>query len=211
MLQYKIPQNVEIEDKIVGPFTLRRLIICGIGFGIAYIFYISLAKDYYAEIWAPPVVFFSLLTVLIAFVEIRHISFTKWVLLMLESMINPNRRIWDKQESTQFLWATISPQPIKEKEEKKSIQEIQKESDKKLDNLSEITKNLDILSFKKEISDHELAADAFGEIEKLRHEARFEKKKTDETIKSIARKNFPVREKPIHTQNPPINSSLKTL
>lgn len=30
-MQYKIPQNVQIEDKIVGPLTLKQLIICGVG------------------------------------------------------------------------------------------------------------------------------------------------------------------------------------
>lgn len=29
-MQYKIPQNVQIEDKIVGPLTMKQLIICGI-------------------------------------------------------------------------------------------------------------------------------------------------------------------------------------
>lgn len=29
-MQYKIPQNVQLEDKIVGPLTLKQLIIVGI-------------------------------------------------------------------------------------------------------------------------------------------------------------------------------------
>ena len=212
MLQYKIPSNVEVEDKIVGPLTLRQLIICGIGFGIAYIFYISLAKNYYWETWAPPVVIFCLLTIAIAFVEVRHVSFTKWVFLMLEAMINPSKRIWDKQESTRFLWATMSAAPPKPEKKEKKKEELRIEAEKKMDNLSEITRNLDILSVTKEIPDHELAASAFGEVEKLRHEARFEKQKKDEVISSIARQNFPVRDRQINTQNPPKPSQdlLKT-
>ena len=42
MLQYKIPQDIGIEDKIVGPFSLRQLLIVAVGGGISYaIFAIS--------------------------------------------------------------------------------------------------------------------------------------------------------------------------
>ena len=141
MLQYKIPQNVEVEDKIVGPLTLRQLIICGVGFGIAYVIYISLVKNYYAEVWGPPVAIVSLLTIAIAFVEIRHIPFLKWVFLMIEAAVNPPKRMWDKRESTRLLWATIrAPKKVSKTEQKK----IEKK-EKKIENLSDISENLDIL------------------------------------------------------------------
>ena len=40
----KIPQNVYVEDRIVGPITLRQLIITGIGAGIGYTFYALAAQ-----------------------------------------------------------------------------------------------------------------------------------------------------------------------
>ena len=36
-MQYKIPQNVQIEDKIVGPLTLKQLGILGFGGATAYL------------------------------------------------------------------------------------------------------------------------------------------------------------------------------
>ena len=49
-MQYKIPQNVRIEDKIVGPLTLKQLIILGVGGGITYAIYVALARVYYVEV-----------------------------------------------------------------------------------------------------------------------------------------------------------------
>ena len=40
----KIPQNVYVEDRIIGPITLRHLIICGLGGGISYALYSTAAK-----------------------------------------------------------------------------------------------------------------------------------------------------------------------
>ena len=45
-MQYKIPQNVGIEDKIVGPLTLRQLIIISVGVGISYVLFALLSKVY---------------------------------------------------------------------------------------------------------------------------------------------------------------------
>lgn len=167
ILQYKIPQNVEIEDKIVAFLTMRHLIICGIGFGIAYVIYISLAKTYYAEVWLPPVIIVSLITVAIAFVEIKHIRFVKWFFLILEGMINPRKRIWDKRQSTQFVFASVMTQKPKTKKEKKK-EAIEETKESKLSHLEELTRSLDRMPLVDDqqsgrlasVSDHDLAGAA---------------------------------------------------
>ena len=42
----KIPQNVYIEDRIVGPLTLRQIIMIAVGGGFSYALYASIAKSY---------------------------------------------------------------------------------------------------------------------------------------------------------------------
>ena len=44
-MQYKVPQDVQREDTIIGPLTLKQLGILGVGGGIAYGIYISLGKN----------------------------------------------------------------------------------------------------------------------------------------------------------------------
>lgn len=90
-MQYKIPQNVQIEDKIVGPLTLKQLIYLGIGGGITYAIYTALASKYYIEVWiwfvAPP----ALLTLAFTFIKVNGIPFAKWILLMIEYIYNPKK------------------------------------------------------------------------------------------------------------------------
>lgn len=140
-MQYKIPQNVRIEDKIVGPLTLRQLIYLGIGGGISYAIYVTLARTYFIEVWLPPTAFTALLTLAFTFVKINGIPFAKWLLLIIEYMYNPKKRTFmmgagDTYEATLF---AKEKKKVK-KEEKMTKAERDAERIKKL---SEITKLVD--------------------------------------------------------------------
>jgi hypothetical protein len=93
-VQYKIPQNVQVEDKIVGPLTLKQLIKLGVGGGITYALYVTLAKTYYIEVWLIPVLIPGILTLLSTFVSIGGIPFDQWIFLSIEFMKNPRKRIF---------------------------------------------------------------------------------------------------------------------
>ena len=45
-MQAKVPQNVQMADKIVGPLTLRHMIILGAGGGLAYLVFTILSKNF---------------------------------------------------------------------------------------------------------------------------------------------------------------------
>ena len=91
-MQYKIPQNVQVEDKIVGPLTLRQLIKLGVGGGITYVIYVTLAKGFFIEVWLIPVLIPGILTLLSTFVSIGGIPFDQWIFLSIEFMKNPRKR-----------------------------------------------------------------------------------------------------------------------
>ncbi len=91
-MQYKIPQNVQVEDKIVGPLTLRQLIKLGVGGGITYVIYVTLAKSFFIEVWLIPVLIPGILTLLSTFVSIGGIPFDQWIFLSIEFMKNPRKR-----------------------------------------------------------------------------------------------------------------------
>lgn len=38
-MQFQVPQFLDVEDKIIGPFTLKQFLFAGGGFGLAYMFY----------------------------------------------------------------------------------------------------------------------------------------------------------------------------
>ncbi len=92
----KIPQNVYIEDRIVGPLTLKQVIICAIGGGFSYAMFASISKTYgeialpiQILVWIPAAV-----SVLFAFVRINDLSMMRLCLLFLEKLNKPSTRTW---------------------------------------------------------------------------------------------------------------------
>ena len=97
-MQFKVPQDVLREDKIVGFLTLRQLIICTLGGSITYALYTSLAKQYFVEVWLLPVLFSALVTMAFAFIRFHDIPFEKIVLLFIEYNFKPRKRFWQKMQ-----------------------------------------------------------------------------------------------------------------
>ncbi|MFA5829131.1 MAG: PrgI family protein [Candidatus Gracilibacteria bacterium] len=116
-MQFKVPQNVQREDRIVGPLTLRQLIICGIGGGIAYAIYVSLGKDYIWITWLPPVAIILAITALFAFIKPLDLTFGKFILTYLEFLLLPQKRIWI-QASSEVLTAGYHPKTKSSAEQK---------------------------------------------------------------------------------------------
>jgi hypothetical protein len=141
-MQFKIPQDVQIEDKIVGPLTLRQLIYLGIGGGITYAIYVVLARDYFIEVWLVPTLVPGLLTLAVTFLKIKGIPFAKWVLLMLEYLWNPRQRTFIMGGADMYSQTIFAKN--KKKEETKIKQASKAEEDReKIQKLNEITKLLD--------------------------------------------------------------------
>jgi len=96
VLQYKIPQNVGIEDKIVGPFSLRQLIILAIGGGISYVAFAISSRIYELNIIEYILIVLpALFSLALAMLKVRNVSFGKFILLAIEFAIKPKKRIWD--------------------------------------------------------------------------------------------------------------------
>ena len=139
-MQFKVPQNVQMEDRIVGPLTLRHMIILGAGGGLAYIIYVILSREYFWEVWAPPVVIIGLITVVAAFIKIFNVSFGRFIILLLEYLILPKKRKWQKTsaEITQGLSAPKKATVVQKKAESKS-----EKAEKTLKKIEDLTKVLD--------------------------------------------------------------------
>ena len=93
-MKYKVPQDVQREDTIIGPLTLKQMGILGAGGGVAYAIYISLATDYFIEIWLPPVAIVVVITLAFAFLKIHSMPFYLFLMNFLEYKILPNKRTW---------------------------------------------------------------------------------------------------------------------
>ena len=140
-MQFKIPQNVQREDRIVGPLTLKQLIICGIGFAVAYGIYTSLGRYYIWVTWILPVGIVTIITLAFAFLKPLDLSFTKFILRWIEFTILPRKRFWIQGSAEAFAPVISTAAAAKrtkadEKAEAKAIQMLDKH--KKLEEITRI-------------------------------------------------------------------------
>ncbi len=95
----KIPQDVSIPDKVVGPITLRQLIMVLIGGGISYTIWSAMKKTagegasigigLTIAAWLP-----MMITAAFAFVKINNVSLFRLLLLQVERGEKPGLRVW---------------------------------------------------------------------------------------------------------------------
>jgi hypothetical protein len=140
-MQFKVPQNVQRADQIVGPLTLRQLIICSIGGTLAYGLYISIAKYYIWITWLPPVAIIAIITVAFSFIRPLDLNFEKWILLWVEYFILPRRRLW-VQASSETLHPLIPPQTKEKKTTDAKAEQKASELEDKHKKIEELTKIL---------------------------------------------------------------------
>lgn len=141
-MQYKIPQNVGIEDKIVGPLTLRQLIIIAVGSAISYVFFAILSKVYELNILEYIIVALpALLAVAFALIKINDIPLTKYIFLFLEFAMKPKKRVWDHRGISAIVAPDLAEAP--KEENVSSNSDIMSEKAKKAANLRELTRALD--------------------------------------------------------------------
>jgi len=118
-MQYKVPQDVQREDTIIGPITIKQLIILMVGGGISYTIYTTLSKTYFIEIWLAPVLIVAILTLAFAFLKINSIPFHLYLLNLLQYIIVPRKRRWKKGSGDTFI-PPFTKIIINEKKEDKS-------------------------------------------------------------------------------------------
>lgn len=141
-MQFKVPQDVQREDRIVGPLTLKQLIICGIGGSIAYAIYVQLGKNYTLITSLPPTIIIAGITLVFAFARPLDLSFTQWLLRWIEFAIVPRERLWVQGSSDPLPLVLAAPKKPT-KEEKKAEQKAEDVVDKhkKLAELSRLLDN----------------------------------------------------------------------
>src|SRR3989338_11249649 len=93
-MQFKVPQDVQREDTIIGPITLKQLAILGVGGGLAYATYVGLSATYFIEVWLPPTVIISGITLAFTFLKIHSLPFHEFLMNFLEYHLLPRQRSW---------------------------------------------------------------------------------------------------------------------
>lgn len=98
----KIPANVQVEEKIVGPVGLRQLFLLLISGGFSYLLFSILQKSgapgmYQIFAWIP-----LLIGAAFAFVTVNDISLLKLIFLQIEKWDKPARRTFGPRRGIQI-------------------------------------------------------------------------------------------------------------
>lgn len=138
MQKFTIPQEVQREDRIFGPITMRRLIILCIGGGITYVLYLWL-RIHGTWVWIPPVLMLASITAALAFLELFGMKFEKFFIRFLQFVLLPRQQIWDKRYSMIVFFEYIAyrgSQKITSPQKKSDLDEIIKAKQEKLESVS---------------------------------------------------------------------------
>ena len=96
-MQYKVPQNIFMEDRIIGPLTLWQFLYLLFGGLIVYITYQFLyesARGLFFVIALPVI----LLALGMAFVKIRDRPLPTFIKNAIAFALSPRARVWHKEE-----------------------------------------------------------------------------------------------------------------
>jgi len=123
-MRFQVPQFIEVEDKIFGPFTLKQFIYLAGGAGAIVVCFSFLPKILALFISAP----IALLSLSLTFVKINNKPFIYVIEAFFKYYIGERLYIWKKQE--------IKPDPKKKADISSPQIFVPKLSDSKLKDLS---------------------------------------------------------------------------
>ncbi len=89
-LRYKVPQNIDMQDRILGPLTMVQFIYAVVGGGLCYAIYMAVSAPFSYLLVAPIVLFVLALD----FLKINERPFLDFVISVIEFAAVPRQRIW---------------------------------------------------------------------------------------------------------------------
>jgi len=93
MQQFTVPQFIDVENKIIGPITVRQFIIflaAAIIIGLSY-------RLFDFSLFSTIAIFVLVLAALFAFVKINGQPFHLFVLSAVQTLRRPKLRVWNKR------------------------------------------------------------------------------------------------------------------
>ena len=133
----KIPQNVYIEDRIIGPLSLRQIIIMALGAGFSYLLFSSYDKavgnvgiPMTIILWTP-----AAIAAAFAMVNINDLSLARICMLVAERMVKPSVRTWAPREGISI---TIHTSRVREQEQEQKTAAGMPSTEKQISELSHV-------------------------------------------------------------------------
>ncbi|EKE27325.1 MAG: hypothetical protein ACD_3C00223G0002 [uncultured bacterium (gcode 4)] len=126
-MQYKIPVQIENEDKIFLNLSLRQIMILMIGFSVAYTVFKSLEKNVWWTVALFPTIIIGFITFVIAVFKHTEMTFVPFLLNLIRLQLNSWLRVWSKwveSFSKVEVWYVPPEDSIQEKMHSKTTKHI---------------------------------------------------------------------------------------
>jgi hypothetical protein len=137
-MQHKVPQFIEVEDKIFGPFTLKQFSYLAGGFGLSIIIWRTFPDSPFLLFMLAPVIAFSLA---LTFLKPNGKPFINLVQSFVFFLLRPKKFFWKNpgvEESRENV--------LEMKKEKEMVERKQAKFEQKLfsaEQIEKLAKNLD--------------------------------------------------------------------
>ena len=136
-MQFKVPQFLEIEDKIFGPFTFKEFIYLAGGAGLCYVFYKLLGF----LLGLIPMLIIAAFALLLTFYHPNNKPFLDMVQSGIKYVVQNKLYVWKKKRKL------INKEPIETKE--KEIYPVENGPRLGASKLRDLAWSLDVLDIKK--------------------------------------------------------------
>lgn len=105
MASYKVLQDIEAEDKLLGPLTLRQFIYAGIVVVLGFICFKLIVGGvwFLAALFLPIMIFFGVLAAPFGHDQSSEV----WLLAKVRFFLKPRRRIWDQSGMKELVTITV--------------------------------------------------------------------------------------------------------
>ena len=89
-MQFKVPQNIDMQDRILGPLTMVQFIYAVVGGGVCYAIFNAVGKPF-SYLLITPIVLFVLALI---FLKINERPFWNFLVSAFEYSLAPKKRFW---------------------------------------------------------------------------------------------------------------------
>jgi hypothetical protein len=93
-MQFQVPQFIETEDKVIGPFTIRQFIYIGVGAAVCAMLYFILAT----WLWVILTITIMVFVVALSFIKIDGRPFISVVLSVFSFYWKPQIYLWQSEQ-----------------------------------------------------------------------------------------------------------------
>ena len=92
-MQFQVPQNIEMEDKIVGPLTLIQFLYLIFGGIVVYLLFLGTKGSWIFWLFGTPI---ALIALALTFLKIQDQSLSYFIKAGLIYLSRPKVRIWQR-------------------------------------------------------------------------------------------------------------------